>query len=152
MLRRIHLLMLVAPLGCTTGDGRVSVESNDLNVAYVEIDKVSDGVDRVLTVRGFDGSEHELASLTLRTGMVSYTPEPTLMAPEPSYGTELAVVIDKRALPPIITPDVEPHEQTVPDDISAARYGAGTPITWKAPVWGGRRLPDVVYRACERGK
>src|ERR1700690_4481970 len=77
--------------GCTPTDPieSIPVEVNDLNISHVEIAHSYQAADRVLTIQGFDDSEQELAQVTLRLGMVLYSPEPELMDPTWSAGTEL---------------------------------------------------------------
>ena len=84
--------LLVA--SCAGSDGTsVAVGANELGIAHLEIEHSSADGERLLVLRGLDGSGEEIALATLRTGMVAYTPEPGVMPEEWSKGTELTVTV-----------------------------------------------------------
>jgi len=115
-----RLTILGLAVGCA-GEPRVSVEANDLGVRTVEIEHITNGADRLLVVHGFDEADVEIASTTLRTGMVSYTFD-SEVAPGDSMGTELTVTVGSRTTPAIVTPDLLPHVQVGPDEPDAMSF------------------------------
>src|SRR5688500_9954369 len=88
----LSFAVLVAQ-GCQSDPGDATVEPNDLGIAHVEIERSVANGERLLVVRGLDESGEEIALATLRTGTVSYTPEPGVMPEETSPGTELIVTV-----------------------------------------------------------
>jgi hypothetical protein len=101
-------------VGCTNGSDVVLVESNALGIARVQIEHVEQNGDQVLTVRGLDDSDHEVALATLRTGTVMYTFDPDLHPAAPNAGTELVAAVGDDTLDSV-TPDRDRHEMTLPE-------------------------------------
>jgi len=102
-------------VGCQAGDGTrtVAVEPNDLGITRLEIDRGLTEGDRVLTLRGFGEAGDEIASSTLRTGMVWYAGDG---AGGLSAGTELSLQVGD-AVSRFVTPDREAHEQRIPHGV-----------------------------------
>jgi len=102
-------------VGCQAGDGTrtVAVEPNDLGITRLEIDRGLTEGDRVLTLRGFGEAGGEIASSTLRTGMVWYAGDG---AGGLSAGTELSLQVGD-AVSRFVTPDREAHEQRIPHGV-----------------------------------
>ena len=117
-MKRLAFVMLA--VGCAA-EPRVSVEANDLGIRSIEIEHTVNGADRLLIVRGFDARDVELASMTLRTGMVSYTYDAEV-PPGLSMGTELSVTVGETKSPSMITPDLLPHVQAGPDEPDAMHF------------------------------
>ncbi len=82
--------------GCLgeSGDGiaLVEVEENDLGITHVTIEHTDRDPDRLLVIRGLDERDEEIASATLRTGMVFYPPGRPEMATW-NRGTELELAV-----------------------------------------------------------
>jgi hypothetical protein len=109
----VALLACFAVAACSDNDHAVSVEQNALGIARVEISQENRVDERLLTVRGLDDSGQELATATLRVGMVLFSPEPDLMTPQWHPGTELTAAVGQDTID-MVSPAREPHEVPVP--------------------------------------
>jgi hypothetical protein len=118
-------VLCLAAAGCSTSavdeTEIANVEQNELGIARIKVEHRLQGSDRILDVRGLDASGDEVASATLRTGMVRYSPDPDLMAPGWSAGTELTISagIDTASF---VSPDRLPHEVRTPDETALATF------------------------------
>jgi hypothetical protein len=101
---------LALSAGCQTqaDDDFIAVERNDFGITQVAIDHDRVNGERVMTVRGFDDGGAEIATLRLRTGVVSYTWDPELPAKE-YLGTELSISIENVGTATQIGPDLTRH-------------------------------------------
>jgi len=80
----------------------------------VSIEHRNDGEDRLLVIRGLDAQGSQVAFLRLRTGIVSYTPEPDFMPPKDSPGTTLDLTVAGVTEFQEVHPNLEPHMTRIP--------------------------------------
>jgi len=116
MNRKFGTVILLATLGACASDGVevLPAESNDIGVAQVEISHVFGG-DDTLVVRALDVRGSEVVAARLRTGVVSYSPEPDAVPAQSSYGRELLLAMDGFVHPAIVNPSL--HQMTLPPEI-----------------------------------
>ena len=104
---------------CHDSDDEIVVETNELGITKVRIEHREHDGEQLLLVRGLSATGDSIANLTLRTGMVLYSPEPDLMPPGWSAGTELTVSVgDLRDT--FVTPDRRPHATREPREPALA--------------------------------
>jgi hypothetical protein len=117
-------LGFVAAMGFLAGCGSqadgelVAVEHNSLGIAQVEIDHDMIKGERVMTARGIDQDGEQIATATLRTGMVLYGAD---VEPAWNEGTELTIAIGDESRV-YTTPDRLPHEETLPYQTDLATF------------------------------
>lgn len=106
-------------VGCDRSD-KEFVDSNALGIAYLEVDRSFEDDDPVLAIRGFDDDGIEIASLRLRSGLVSYTPDPGGIEDEATDGSELSIEIGNNDIA-YVNPAREPMVLPEPsgDDFAA---------------------------------
>lgn len=117
MSQRIAIVIVLGTLTACTSEPDVQLvaaESNDLGVTQLEISHVLQG-DETLVVRALDLRGGEVAVARLRTGTVSYSPEPDSIPPALSYGRELVLSIDGYVHPSIVNPSL--HQLTLTPEV-----------------------------------
>jgi len=111
--------LFVALVGCTDDAQRVTVESNDLGIATVEIRHERHDEYRDLSISGFDALGAERATLTLRVGRIWYESE---WAPAGfTLGTDLTLVVGDQQHHHVV-PDLQPHKDLEPGEESLAAF------------------------------
>jgi hypothetical protein len=116
-------LSLVFALAACQGqsDDIIAVEQNELGITELRIDHRTEGADRFLDVVGLNASGEELASATLRTGLVRYSYDGENTGEPTAAGTELSVTVGELTQS-YTSPDREAHDVFMPPQQELATF------------------------------
>jgi hypothetical protein len=131
---------IAVSVGCQSqpNDELVAVEHNELGITQVEIDHDVVNGERVLTVRGLENDGDQVATATLRTGMVRYGAD---MPEDWHPGTELTITVGEHSAS-YVSPDREAHTVGGPDNASLEAFIRLAPVSSAIEQEAGIRFAD----------